>query len=447
MAYKKTTWINGQTKLNADNLNNIENGISNALENKVDDKTILNVADTYLSETSSSNVIERPYIDGNGQFSSMVNNVHDDNKNSDYQYRLNFDGENDNAYIDTHLSKTGSIYTAVIGENAAININLLGDNSLLFAQLDGYSNIRFIAKGNEDNKALEFLYIATDYKDKPLTGAPLLLLKNDGKNDIKYGLAYDVQNNKLGYATKEDGQYAFHENDTFVARKTGEGFKLYGHAGATEVELPYDLLATADTVALRTSNGNVLMTEPTENLAGANKKYVDDIANNKLDKLTTDTTGLNAKLYAHSGTDQIEFGTTAFSMENTIPYRNENGTFDVKTPINQSNVANKEYVDNLITTLKNMLVPTAPSSFEIATEGRQATTEEATFMTSLNNAVAVKIDIFYCPIIGYVNNDSQIEITFANFDIDASGSINSLEQYSAMYVKSTGIITIERTTI
>ena len=311
----------------------------------------LELSNSYLNSVLANTLI-RPYQSGiEGQFSSMVNNVHDDDKNSDYQYRMNFDGETDNVYIDTHLSKTGSIYTAVTGENAYITHYITGKNASLTYKLDDYAPILFYAVGDSSTQTLNYAYLGRT-KDGERDGTPLFYLYNsDNVNANKYGLAYDCSRNQLGYIIEENGKAKITDL-TYVPRLDTNGFRIYAHSGASQFDLPYDLLATPNAIVQRTSNGNVLMTTPTEDLAGANKKYVDGVANNKLDKLTTDTSGFNGKLYAHSSDTQIEFGTTAFSTPNSIPYRNENGTFDVRTPINEGNVTNKEYVDAIVSTVK-----------------------------------------------------------------------------------------------
>lgn len=235
-------------------------------------------------EGVSANTISRPYLDGNGFYQSMVNNVHDDGKNSDYQYRMNFDGETDEAYIDFHLSKTGSIHTAVTGENAYINTIVKGNEAFFFTQLSGYAQLSLVAVGDDTSKSLNYVSLASGYNgDEGTDGAPMLFLYNGAQKKANaYGFAFDCSRNQMGYVTIEGGKYKFNDVN-YVPRLDTDGFKIYAHSGNAQFELSYDLLATASTIAQRTGNGNVLMTTPTEANAGTNKAYVDGALSSKLD--------------------------------------------------------------------------------------------------------------------------------------------------------------------
>lgn len=307
---------------------------------------LFQLSNKYIKQVDA-NTIVRPYLDGNGEYQEMVNNVFDSDKNSKYQKRMNFDGEADTAYIDTHLSSKGSIYTAVTGENAAININVLGDDSLLFAQLDGYSNIRLMSKGDNDKKALNYILLGTDTNDEVLKGAPLLFLKNDGENAPKYGLAFDCQTNKLGYVTKDNsGNITFTENNDYVPRLNTSGLKIYAHSGSSQFELDYNILTTANSIAQRDSNANIkvgLALNPDEAL---NLTRAYDFLVKKL------STGGNF-VYAHDSTVQKEIIYSALPIANTIVYRAFDGNFCSGTPTANEHVVNKGYVDNLVTPINN----------------------------------------------------------------------------------------------
>lgn len=60
MAYTKTNWVNGETPINATNLNKIENGIENndtSLENKLDKTSVKTAKTTSDTDTYSCNYI------------------------------------------------------------------------------------------------------------------------------------------------------------------------------------------------------------------------------------------------------------------------------------------------------------------------------------------------------------------------------------------------------
>lgn len=147
----------------------------------------------------------------------MVNNIYDSDKNSQYQKRINFDGSNDNCYIDTHLGSTGSIYTAVTGDKANLNLNLIGNNtsvglslngegSYLRSVLDGYSVINFYANGDETNRSLNYCYLSSGYEGDNGIGnynTPLIFFQKGGVKEVnKYGLYFDTQTHKFGYISK-----------------------------------------------------------------------------------------------------------------------------------------------------------------------------------------------------------------------------------------------------
>lgn len=202
----------------------------NSDKSRAEASSKIEISESYL-ESVSANTVRRPYSDGNGEFSSMVNNARIDEKGSDYQYRMNFDGSGDQAYIDTHLSKTGSIYTAVTGADAAININLTGDKSLLYTELSGYSNIRLIANGDEDKQSLNYVYLSSDYKEEPNAGAPMLFLYNGGQTkNNQYGLAFDCSRNQLGYVTRDNaGKIQFNDVNYSSVTNLQNGNASYGY--------------------------------------------------------------------------------------------------------------------------------------------------------------------------------------------------------------------------
>ena len=168
---------------------------------KVDGK--MKLTDTYLN-TISANTIVRSYQSGSGEYQEMVNNARVEDKNSDYQYRMNFDGEIDTAYIDYHLSKTGSIYNQITGENAYISNYITGNNASLTTKIEDYANVLLYAEGDSTSKTLKNAYIGRT-KDGSRDGTPLFYLYNTDTDKYNtYGLAYDCSRNKLGYVILEN---------------------------------------------------------------------------------------------------------------------------------------------------------------------------------------------------------------------------------------------------
>ena len=296
----------------------------------------LKLSDTYLNKVSA-NTLVRPYLNGNGEYQEMVNNVFDSEKHSQYQKRTNFDGENDKCFIDTHLGSTSSIYTAATGDNSNININLLGNNTSIGATLngnnsyirsvlDGYSVINFYASGNDTNKSLDYCYLSSGYNGDDGIGsnnAPLLFFKKGGTaNPNKYGLGFDAETHNLGYITKDDNTINWYDFD-YLKKLTTQGLKIYAHSGASQFELDYDILATANSIAQRTASGNILMTDPVEDLAGVNKQYLE---NNYVPKSTT--TG--NYVYSHENDVQSEVEYSALCTNSSLVQRNAEGSISIK---------------------------------------------------------------------------------------------------------------------
>ena len=58
MAYTKTNWVDGETPINATNLNNMEGGIENNDTNKLDKTSVKTTKTTSDTDTYSCNYIE-----------------------------------------------------------------------------------------------------------------------------------------------------------------------------------------------------------------------------------------------------------------------------------------------------------------------------------------------------------------------------------------------------
>ena len=193
---------------------------------KVDKK--MKLTDTYLN-TTSANTIVRSYQSGSGEYQEMINNARVEDKNSDYQYRMNFDGETDNVYIDYHLSKTGSIYNQITGENAYISNYITGNNASLTTKIEDYANVLLYAEGDSTSETLKNAYIGKT-KDGSRDGTPLFYLYNTDTDKYNtYGLAFDCSRNQLGYATLEDGKIKITDIDFIKANdfniENGSGTK------------------------------------------------------------------------------------------------------------------------------------------------------------------------------------------------------------------------------
>jgi hypothetical protein len=196
---------------------------------KVDGK--MKLTDTYLN-TTPANTLVRSYQSGSGEYQEMVNNARVEDKNSDYQYKMNFDGETDNAYIDYHLSKTGSIYNQVTGENAYISNYITGNNASLTTKIEDYANVLLYAEGDSTSKTLKNAYIGRT-KDGSRDGTPLFYLYNTDTDKYNtYGLAYDCSRNQLGYATLEDGKVKITDIDFIKAND----FNIENGSGARSVQ-------------------------------------------------------------------------------------------------------------------------------------------------------------------------------------------------------------------
>lgn len=311
--------LQGQINTNIEAISNINDYIDTV-------SSTIQVSNNYL-ETVSGNTIIRPYLNGQGKYQELVNNIYDSTKDSTYQKRINFNGIEGTVYIDTHLGNRSSIYTAVTGEGAYINTNILGDNNYIFTQLngnkatidtilEGYARPKIYVKGDETTKTLQYTYLST-YTDTEET-CPLLFIQNNG--EITSGFAYDTNSKGIGYVTKIEDQLTFTPFN-YLSKLETSGCKLYAHSGESQFELDYDLLAKANTIAQRTASGNLLMTMPTENLAGANKEYVDNVVEEKVQEEAlarqTATSTLESKINIETTDRQAGDSTILSKIEET----------------------------------------------------------------------------------------------------------------------------------
>ena len=127
----------------------------------------------------------------------------------------------------------------------------------------------------------------------------------------------------------------------YVPRLDTEGYKIYAHSKASQFELDYNVFATGSSIVQRGSNGNILMTEPVEDDAGANKAYVDK---NFLSKSST----AGFKVYAHASSSQVELDYDINATGSSVVQRNAEGQVITAEPTYLSAAATKNYVDTAI---------------------------------------------------------------------------------------------------
>ena len=132
----------------------------------------------------------------------------------------------------------------------------------------------------------------------------------------------------------------------YVPRLDTEGYKIYAHSKASQFELDYNVFATGSSIVQRGSNGNILMTEPVEDNAGANKAYVDK---NFLSKSSTS----GFKVYAHASSSQVELDYDINATGSSIVQRNAEGQVITAEPTYLSAAATKNYVDTAIATISS----------------------------------------------------------------------------------------------
>ena len=320
----------------------------NSDKSRAEASSKVEVSDSYLSNISA-NTVKRPYMDGNGEFSSMVNNARIDEKGSDYQYRMNFDGSGDQAYIDTHLSKTGSIYTAVTGDGAYLNTNVTGDKSFLFASLSNIG-LDFIASGDKDKSgSLNYFLVQCSYDGKTNSSTvPLVYITHQTADSAgnmaadssanKYGFAYDSVRNQIGYVERDSNGNLKFVDTKYVPQKSTSGTFVYAHSGDSQSEIEYTALPNPNTIVARAYDGNFCSAVPTANEHVVNKQYADA---NYVHKLSTS----GYKLYAHSGDSQFEIDYDINATKSSAVQRDANGNVMMTAPQTALAGVNKQYAD------------------------------------------------------------------------------------------------------
>jgi hypothetical protein len=320
----------------------------NSDKSRAEASSKVEVSDSYLSNISA-NTVKRPYVDGNGEFSSMVSNARIDEKGSDYQYRMNFDGSSDQAYIDTHLSKTGSIYTAVTGDGAYLNTNVSGDGSFLLTSFSD-AGIDLIASGDKDKSgSLNYFLVQCSYNGQTDSNTvPLIYITHqttDSEGNMvadssanKYGFAYDSVRNQIGYVERDSNGNLQFVDTKYVPQKSTSGTFVYAHSGDSQSEIEYTALPNPNTIVARAYDGNFCSAVPTANEHVVNKQYADA---NYVHKLSTS----GYKLYAHSGDSQFEIDYDINATKSSAVQRDANGNVMMTAPQTALAGVNKQYAD------------------------------------------------------------------------------------------------------
>ena len=107
----------------------------------------------------------------------------------------------------------------------------------------------------------------------------------------------------------------------------------------------YSYGAVANTIPLRSGNGNISVAEtPMSDISAASKKYVDTTADTKVSKITTPSS-----IYiVDANGNQSSLQYSAAAINETLAMRNSNGEISVSTPTADDSAANKAYVDEVV---------------------------------------------------------------------------------------------------
>lgn len=131
---------------------------------------------------------------------------------------------------------------------------------------------------------------------------------------------------------------------------TGTGFnRVYG-IGQDGTNIFFNVImgsSSPNTIVIRNNAGAIVTNTPTADNHAATKKYVDDIANTKLDKVTA-TDNYN-RVYTVSNTgEQTLLKVASGSVDiGTIAQRGVGGTLLIGTPTADGHAATKKYVDDI----------------------------------------------------------------------------------------------------
>ena len=140
-----------------------------------------------------------------------------------------------------------------------------------------------------------------------------------------------------------------------VTNKTTAAQVYYKTAAGTNKMLDCNTTAAEyQSIMMRDATGHCKIVDPVNGPDIANKKYVDEGLDNKLDKVTT--TSDYARLYGVMAQGvQNTYKLTSNNVPNTIVSRDGAGQINVAYPTDNENAANKKYVDDNIPDTSNMV--------------------------------------------------------------------------------------------
>ena len=234
-------------------------------------------------------------------------------------------------------------------------------------------------------------------------------------------------------------------NLNYAPLKNYAGFNLYAQSGNNQYTVPYDINATSESILQRDNKGRGVVSSMLIDGKELNGATVEKLNANTLNYVPLKTAS-GYYIYAQSGSSQFTIPYDTQATGGSVAVRENNGCIKVNEPNDAKDATTKNYVDNNIVALRNALIPTAPSSLSEGTTGRQATSEEALFMNSLSNAIAVKLNNSRNVILSYSNANSSIFVNFAYFlfELDSEVKITTLEDYKITYITTTNEIKVER---
>lgn len=237
MPYNKTEWINGQTKLNAANMNNIESGIEEAL-------------------TSAGNKV-----------SSVAAGA---------GITVSDDGEK-NVTITVDETRVPLLETPVAGNYVAVwRENGKWDTQKV--ERDSHSSDSFVLRTSTGNINIGEPTLETDATTKKYVDTAL-----EGKQAaLSSGTGISINNNSVSI----DDTVATVGN---ISATFGDYVPVKSNQGAGVTWATAQVLSTSskeDTIVKRTSTGQAIVADPTSDKHAATKKYVDDAVATKQNALT-----------------------------------------------------------------------------------------------------------------------------------------------------------------
>lgn len=206
------------------------------------------------------------------------------------------------------------------------------------------------------------------------------------------------------------------ENFVHQQSNTDTFAKIYGRNTSDNEQLyPLRTVESPNTVVYRDGNSTFEVGEPVADKNPTTKKYVDDIGDTKVDKITT-TNSYNRVYAVSSSGNQINIPVTTDETAittNSIVRRDSNGFAHFKNPTNDSHPATKKYVDtksdtglqdakdyadqkkseaNTYTDTKvSELVNSSPETLDTLKELADALGNDPNFATTVANEIGTKV--------------------------------------------------------